>query len=329
MDFLRHLAKKSYLRAVKQDYAYPELADVKAMLKVRDPEGHKGTFGHGLLIAGQRGMAGAAILSARAALRSGMGKLTVHAADFNLPIMQMAVPEAVIAPSPKGEYQALAIGPGLGQSDEARNLLLNVLQIQPQRLVIDADGLNLLAQMEDWPTLLPQNAVLTPHPMEWQRLTAHDPAADPRNYAQHHALYIILKGHATHVFTPQGMAFVNTTGNSGMATAGSGDVLTGILLSLLAQGYGHEEAERLENRHSGTCGVPKSEKPTPSASRLVSRQQSTASPSAPKRRRRRLLPAPTTTSSASSITPSCRPSSIWAVTLIERSSPVAGMPSVR
>ena len=102
MDFLRHLAKKSYLRAVKQDYAYTELADVKAMLKVRDPEGHKGTFGHGLLIAGQRGMAGAAILSARAALRSGMGKLTVHAADFNLPIMQMAVPEAVIAPSPDG-----------------------------------------------------------------------------------------------------------------------------------------------------------------------------------------------------------------------------------
>ena len=255
MDFLRHFAKKSYLRGVKQDYAYTELADVKAMLKVRDPEGHKGTFGHGLLIAGQRGMAGAAILSARAALRSGMGKLTVHTADFNLPIMQVAVPEAVIDPitndkwsmvnSQLSMFDALAIGPGLGQSDEARSLLQNVLREKPQRLVIDADGLNLLAQMEGWPTLLPQNTVLTPHPMEWQRLTVHDTTADPRDYAQRYALYIILKGHATHVYTPQGMAFVNTTGNSGMATAGSGDVLTGILLSLLAQGYSHEEACRL------------------------------------------------------------------------------------
>ncbi|MBQ7742454.1 MAG: NAD(P)H-hydrate dehydratase [Bacteroidaceae bacterium] len=240
---------------MKQEYAYTELADAKAMLKVRDPQGHKGTFGHGLLVAGCKGMAGAAILSARAALRSGMGKLTVHTADFNLPIMQVAVPEAVIETISNGQlsivncqlsmFDALAIGPGLGQSDEARSLLLNVLQTQPQRLVIDADGLNLLAQMEDWPTLLPKNAVLTPHPMEWQRLTSHEPDADPCNYAQRHSLYIILKGHATRVYTPQGMVFVNTTGNSGMATAGSGDVLTGILLSLLAQGYSHEDACRL------------------------------------------------------------------------------------
>lgn len=215
------------------------------MLKMRDPEGHKGTFGHGLLIAGQRGMAGAAILSARAALRSGMGKLTVQTDDFNLPILQVAVPEAVIAHSPRGEFQAIAIGPGLGQSDEARSLLTDVLRTQPQRLVVDADGLNLLAQMENRLSLLPRNAVLTPHPMEWQRLTAHDPDADPRDYAQRNSLYIILKGHATHVFTPQGNIFANTTGNSGMATAGSGDVLTGILLSLLAQGYSHEVACRL------------------------------------------------------------------------------------
>ena len=233
------------------------------MLKLRDPEGHKGIFGHGLLIAGQRGMAGAAILSARAALRGGMGKLTVLTDDFNLPIMQVAVPEAVIETGKKtsGLYNAIAIGPGLGQSDEARSLLADVLRTQPQRLVVDADGLNLLAnshphgsashspsgrvKIEDWPTLLPKNTVLTPHPMEWRRLTAHDPNADPRDYAQRNGLYIILKGHATRVFTPQGNVFVNTTGNSGMATAGSGDVLTGILLSLLAQGYSHEEACRL------------------------------------------------------------------------------------
>ena len=222
------------------------------MLKVRDPEGHKGTFGHGLLVAGCKGMAGAAILSARAALRSGMGKLTVHTDEFNLTIIQVAVPEAVIEPITNGQwsmvngqlsiFDAVAIGPGLGKSDEARNLLLNVVQTHPQRLVIDADGLNLLAQMEEWTALLPRNAVLTPHPKEWERLAGN---SDPLEYAQRYGLYIILKGHATRIYTPQGTVFVNTTGNSGMATAGSGDVLTGILLSLLAQGYSHEEACRL------------------------------------------------------------------------------------
>ena len=143
---------------MKYDYVHTELTDARAMLKVRDPEGHKGTFGHGLLVAGCKGMAGAAILSARAALRSGMGKLTVHTDEFNLPIMQVAVPEAVIEPITNGQwsmvngqlsiFDAVAIGPGLGKSDEARNLLLNVVQTHPQRLVIDADGLNLLAQME-------------------------------------------------------------------------------------------------------------------------------------------------------------------------------------
>ena len=237
---------------MKQDYAHIELADAKAMLKVRDPEGHKGTFGHGLLVAGCKGRAGAAILSARAALRSGMGKLTVHTDEFNLPIMQVAVPEAVIEPITNGQwsmvngqlsmFDAVAIGPGLGKSNEARSLLLNVVQTHPQRLVIDADGLNLLAQMEEWTALLPRNAVLTPHPKEWERLAGNGNALE---YAQRYGLYIILKGHATRRYTPQGTVFVNTTGNSGMATAGSGDVLTGILLSLLAQGYSHEEACRL------------------------------------------------------------------------------------
>lgn len=233
---------------MKQDYAYTELADVLTMLKMRDPEGHKGTFGHGLLVAGHKGMAGAAILSARAALRSGMGKLTVMTDEFNLPIMQVAVPEAVILiKEQKAEqrFDAVGIGPGLGQSDEAHSLLMDTLRGEQQRLIIDADGLNLLAQTEGWPSLLPKNTVLTPHPLEWQRMTASNPDADPAEYAQRYGLYIILKGHATHVFTPQGTVFVNTTGNSGMATAGSGDVLTGVLLSLLAQGYAHEQACRL------------------------------------------------------------------------------------
>ena len=252
MDLLCHVQKKSYLRGVKQDYAYTELADAKAMLKVRDPEGHKGTFGHGLLVAGCKGMAGAAILSARAALRSGMGKLTVHTDEFNLTIIQVAVPEAVIEPRVKSQisnfklqisnFDSFAIGPGLGQSETTHKLLLSVLQQKPPRLVIDADGLNLLSQTTDWPTLLPKNTVLTPHPKEWERLAGN---SDPLEYAQRYGLYIILKGHATRIYTPQGTVFVNTTGNSGMATAGSGDVLTGILLSLLAQGYSHEDACRL------------------------------------------------------------------------------------
>lgn len=226
----------------------------KSLLMPRDPEGHKGTFGHGLLVAGCEGMAGAAVLGARAALRSGMGKLSVCSAEINRPILQVAVPEAVVTtqmPANLEEYDAIAIGPGLGQGKHCLTMMQEVLKAQPGRLVMDADALNYLAGLDNWPTLPPKGTIITPHLGEWRRLAAAiglqdmEPAEAASECAVKHSLYIIIKGHRTTVCTPQGTLFINTTGNSGMATAGSGDVLTGIILSLLAQGYGPEQASRL------------------------------------------------------------------------------------
>ena len=245
------------------------------MIKPRNPMGHKGTFGHGLLIAGSFGMAGAAVLSAAAALRSGVGKLTVVTPECNRIIIQTALPEAVVQttlPDDLGLYDAVAIGPGIGQSDEARELVGAVLRSNAERLVIDADGLNCLPA--SWQQDIPYNAVITPHLGEWKRLTANDTdiatLALAKDTATAFEIYIVLKA-ARHVekanaeatkdkianatvFTPEAGEFLNTTGNSGMATAGSGDVLTGILLALLAQGYAHQDACRLALWLHGKAG---------------------------------------------------------------------------
>lgn len=236
--------------------------DAKRLLKHRDAYGHKGTFGHGLLIAGSKGMAGASVLGARGALRAGLGKLTVRCPECNLIPLQISVPEAVISVSgdkdsvsaldiESGRYDAVAFGSGVGQGADAKKALLDVINQKPERLVLDADGLNLLSQLSRWKAIVPQNTILTPHKKEWERLCGlikmNDTALlqQARMCARDYQIYIVLKGHYTMICTPQGRVFFNIGGNSGMATAGSGDVLTGIILSLLAQGYGHEDACRL------------------------------------------------------------------------------------
>ena len=256
-----------------------DIAEAKALLLPRDPAGHKGTFGHGLIVAGCKGMAGAAILSARAALRSGIGKLTVHTAACNMPLLQTAVPEAVVSPDKTIDtvsnlpdcqgFDAVAVGPGLGQSDTAHTALFSLLRTKPKQLVVDADGLNLLATSKYWPSLLPEDTILTPHPGEWQRLAAAIGANEAEaieaasEIAERHTLYIIIKGHRSTLCTPHGTRFVNTTGNNGMATAGSGDVLTGIILSLCAQGYAAEKACRLGMWLHGKAGDLAAELLTP------------------------------------------------------------------
>lgn len=236
--------------------------EAKRLMKPRNAFGHKGTFGHGLLIAGSRGMAGASVLGAKAALRSGAGKITVCCPECNVQTLQISVPECVVTMGKdkeavsavdieKGRYDAMAFGPGVGQGIDAKRALLDMLNQEPERIVIDADGLNLLSEQNRWKILLPKNAILTPHRKEWVRLCglkdANDTALlqEARACAMECHIYIVLKSHYTMIFTPQGRVFFNVGGNSGMATAGSGDVLTGILLSLLAQGYDHEDACRL------------------------------------------------------------------------------------
>ncbi|MBQ6068506.1 MAG: NAD(P)H-hydrate dehydratase [Bacteroidales bacterium] len=232
----------------------PELPD---FLCHRDPESHKGTYGHALLVAGGRGKMGAAVLSARACLRSGVGLLTVHVPRCGVEVMQVAVPEAMVsvdedegrfahefAPEELARYDAVAVGPGIGTESQAalRSLLAAA---EGKAVVIDADGLNMLARMEDGMELLRLHSaraatILTPHAREFERLfgTAEDEARRlevQREQSRATGCVIVRKGHRTQTTGREGEVYVNSTGNAGMATAGSGDVLTGVMLAIMAQ----------------------------------------------------------------------------------------------
>lgn len=231
--------------------------EVVSCLPPRSPYGHKGTFGHALLVAGSRGMAGAAVLAARAALRSGVGKATVHTPSCNLAVLQIALPEAIVSsdadndgctqlPAPAA-FDAVGIGPGLGCTDGAKQVLSAALQAVRAPMVLDADALNLLSLHRELLAQLPESAVLTPHPGELARLfpearKSESLLACARQLAAERGIYVLMKGHRTAICAPDGRLFFNTTGNSGMATAGSGDVLTGVLTALLAQGVAPLEA---------------------------------------------------------------------------------------
>lgn len=220
------------------------LDDVRQMLRPRPIDGHKGTFGHALLVSGSKGMAGAAILASESCLRSGIGKLSILTAEENHDILQITVPEAILKTNREWniEYNAIGIGPGLGINYD---LLEDVLQHAQSAMVIDADAVNMLAQKPDWLEKVPQESILTPHPKEAERLIGSNSLEDVSTFAINHKLYIALKGHPTHVCCPSGEIYRLNVGNSGMATAGSGDVLTGIITGLLAQGYSSLESALL------------------------------------------------------------------------------------
>ncbi len=239
------------------------LKDAQALIKPRRPDSHKGTYGHGLLIAGSYGMAGAALMAARASLRSGIGLLTVSTPECNRIILQTAVPEAMVrtngghcwenAASDTSRYSAMAVGPGLGTTAQTAQALYALLESRTDRpLIIDADALNIIAA-GDKPDRLSGNTIITPHPGEFNRLLNCDGleydngkrAELASGFAGKHNCCVVLKGHGTVVASPDGRISINTTGNPGMATGGSGDVLTGILLALAAQGLSSYDAARL------------------------------------------------------------------------------------
>jgi ADP-dependent NAD(P)H-hydrate dehydratase / NAD(P)H-hydrate epimerase len=233
--------------------------NLSVLIKQRKKHSHKGTFGHALLVAGSYGKMGAAVLAASACLRAGVGLLSVQIPKCGYDIVQIAVPEAmVIADSDIWQisqiaiksYQAIGIGPGIGTSKETYLAFKQLLNKWTQPIVIDADALNLIAYYPDLQPLIPNKSILTPHPKEFERLfgaTQND--FERLELLQKKAVslnvVIILKGANTIIACPDGSVFFNTTGNPGMATAGSGDVLTGILLSLLAQQYDPKDAARL------------------------------------------------------------------------------------
>ncbi|MBQ9094488.1 MAG: NAD(P)H-hydrate dehydratase [Prevotella sp.] len=228
------------------------------LIRKRHDFAHKGTMGHALVIAGSYGMAGAAVLAVKACLRSGVGKVTAHIPDRNYDIMQISVPEAIVhidkdeycfsEPVDTASYNAMAIGPGIGQRDTTAVALISQVRRTTIPAVLDADALNILGSRKAWLQQLPQGVVLTPHPKEFDRLDGSDNNSDyerfakAREMAQRLQAYILLKGHYSMLCQPDGSVIFNTTGNSGMATAGSGDVLTGIIVGLMARGYTQAEA---------------------------------------------------------------------------------------
>jgi NAD(P)H-hydrate epimerase len=233
---------------------------VQAIRKQRNKFSHKGTYGHALLISGSTGKTGAAVLAAKACLRSGPGLVTVHLPQSGIPIMQTALPEAMVNPDPSTDwisqipdlehYQSIGIGPGLGKESETQAAVYDLLLKSNRPLVIDADGLNILSLNKDWLDILPQNSILTPHPLEFTRLSekasnSYALLIQAIDFAMLHKIYLILKGAYTAICCPDGSCWFNPTGNPGMATGGSGDVLTGILTGLLAQGYSPLEASLL------------------------------------------------------------------------------------
>ncbi len=245
------------IEKIDSQYTMLEEDDVRPLLLPRDPFAHKGTMGNALIIAGSYGMAGAAILATEACLRSGAGKVTCHSPRKNVAIMQTAVPEAVLQIDREEtsfseavdteSFQAVGIGPGLGTSEQVAIATIAQLRRTQCPLVCDADAINILSNHRAWIQQLPKDIIMTPHPKEFDRLEGHsadsfERLSKARDLSQRLQAYIILKGHRTALCCPDGHIVFNTTGNAGMATAGSGDVLTGILTGLLARGYGHREA---------------------------------------------------------------------------------------
>lgn len=230
----------------------PGHTDIAALQPERPVFGHKGTFGHALLVSGSRGKCGASLLATQACLRSGAGRVTLRCPSDCLIPVQTAAPEAMVSPDECSDrlseiikpdpYSAIGFGPGVGTDPQTANVLKRLLQDFSGPLVIDADGINILAEHPTWLQFMPAGTILTPHPGEFERLVGR--IANPfertealRAFAKRYGCYVALKGRFTCIACPDGQLYFNPTGNNGLAKGGSGDVLTGLICGLLASGH--------------------------------------------------------------------------------------------
>lgn len=242
---------------LETQYHYVDEHLARSIYKPRKKFSHKGVFGHALIIGGSHGMIGAATLSAWGCLRSGVGKLSVYTPACGYQIVQITVPEALVLMDTQTNHighipedllvEAVGIGPGLGKDPQVARALRDFLSNVRAPLVIDADAINLLSEHPKWLSNIPKNTILTPHPKEFSRLVDawkndNQKVDILKKFASTYGLYVVLKGAHTVTATPKGELFFNETGNPGMATSGSGDVLTGVITGLLAQGYSTKEA---------------------------------------------------------------------------------------
>lgn len=248
---------------------YTEMTDASALLRPRSRFSDKRDMGHAFLAAGSYGMMGAAVLASKACVHSGTGLLTVHSPGCGYSILQQTVPEALFSADANERlisgivlqkpYTAMGIGPGIGHADTTATALDQFISQLRRPAVLDADALNLLSEHPDWLSRLPAYTILTPHIREFERLFGKCDSGFERllkalEIAKRYHLILILKGANTAIVLPQGEIHFNSTGNPGMATGGSGDVLTGVLLGLLAQGYAPADAAVLGVYLHGLAG---------------------------------------------------------------------------
>lgn len=248
---------KEGIEKIDANYTLIEENDIRPRLLHRDPFAHKGKMGNALIIAGSYGMGGASVLATKACLRAGAGKVTTHTPKRNSLLLQISAPEAIIQFDREEtifseavdteDFNSVGIGPGLGTSEQTAIAIIAQLRRTQCPIVADADAINILANHRAWVQQLPKDIIMTPHPKEFDRLEgpstdSYERLMKARDLAQRLQAYILLKGHHTSLCLPDGHIMFNSTGNAGMATAGSGDVLTGIITGLLARGYKHLDA---------------------------------------------------------------------------------------
>jgi len=229
----------------------------KSIIRARSKFSHKGTFGNALLIAGSKGMMGAAVLAVRGSLRSGAGLVSACIPACGYDIMQSSVPEALAVVSDGADqisgtvdtakYNAIGVGPGIGNHEDTVTMLKILIQNTGVPLVLDADAINIIAENKTWLSFVPREAVYTPHPGEFKRLIGDYTSGNERirvqiKFSLKYGAYVVLKGMHTCITCPDGTCYFNSTGNPGMATGGTGDVLTGMITGLLAQGYSGKDA---------------------------------------------------------------------------------------
>ncbi|MDR1876163.1 MAG: NAD(P)H-hydrate dehydratase [Flavobacteriaceae bacterium] len=265
---------QEFIQKAKTDNYIVIDEDFTKNFKAKNPLGNKGDFGRAVLIGGSYGKIGATLLSTQAALRVGTGMVFTVAPECGYEILQSSAPEAIFIPggekkiekiSLPSESVKIGIGPGLGTESQVGKAIEALLKKAKEPLVIDADALNILSENEGLLKQLPENTIITPHPKEFERLFGKTSSTLAqcelaRKKAKEYKIIIVLKGHYTTILVPDGTCYYNITGNAGMAKGGSGDVLTGVITGLLAQGYKPELAALLGVFIHGKAGDYAAEK---------------------------------------------------------------------
>ncbi len=257
------------MKTTETPWHYLSREILKEKIRPREKFSHKGTYGHALLIAGSHAKMGACLMGVKACLRTGVGLVTAHVPQKGYLPVQTAIPEAMLSLDENDHhfstvpsldaFDAIGFGPGIGKEPVSQSAFKELLEKSKKPLVIDADGINIISENKDWYEKIPKGSILTPHPGEFERIVGKFSDDYARNkkqmeFAGKHGVYLVLKGAYTAVATPEGKCYFNVTGNPGMATGGSGDALTGMILSFLAQQYPPLDAALLAVYLHGMAG---------------------------------------------------------------------------